>query len=99
MTPLRRRPTLQVPSRPDCHEVAAVLQAYLDGELGEDEAGRVAEHLQHCQRCDIEASTVQQVIAAIRRQRPEFDRGTYARLTGVLDDLVGHDGPEQETAG
>lgn len=103
----RRRESRSVSAEPDCHEVAAVLQSYLDGELPAQDADRVAAHLEHCHRCDIEATTVRRVIDAIQRQRPELDAGTYARLTGVLDELVGpdgsgqHDGPNgpQEPAG
>ena len=84
----RREPPLQVSEEPDCHEVAEVLQSYLDGELAERDAGRVAEHLEHCHRCDIEATTVQQVIEAIQRQRPALDDATVGRLTGVIDQLV-----------
>jgi len=84
-----------VSAEPDCHEVAAVLQSYLDGELEAQDADRVAAHLEHCHRCDIEATTVRKVIDAIQQQRPELDAGTYARLTGVLDELVGGDGTEE----
>jgi hypothetical protein len=97
MMRLRRRAPRSVSAEPDCHEVATVLQSYLDGELPAQDAGRVAEHLEHCQRCDIEATTVRKVIDAIQRQRPELDPGTYARLTGVIDELVGPDGTEEPT--
>ena len=93
MKPFRRRPVLDVSAEPDCHEVAEVLQSYLDGELAERDAGRVAEHLEHCHRCDIEATTVQQVIAAIQRQRPVLDDATVGRLTGVIDQLAQPDEP------
>ena len=93
MKRFRRRPPLDVSAEPDCHEVAEVLQSYLDGELAERDAGRVAEHLEHCQRCEIEAATVQQVIAAIQRQRPVLDDATVGRLTGVIDQLVAPDEP------
>lgn len=90
----RRRGTRSVSAEPDCHEVAAVLQSYLDGELAPQDADRVADHLQHCHRCEIEATTVRKVIDAIQRQRSELDAGTYARLTGVLDQLVAPDQPD-----
>ncbi|MFU8840612.1 MAG: zf-HC2 domain-containing protein [Nitriliruptoraceae bacterium] len=95
MMRVRRRPPRSVSAEPDCHEVATVLQSYLDGELPTQDAGRVATHLEHCQRCDIEATTVRKVIDAIQRQRPELDAGTYARLTGVIDELVGPDETEE----
>ncbi len=82
----RRSPT-PLPDQPDCDEVAAVLQAYLDGELGPQDADKVHEHLRHCDRCEIAASTVTRVIDAIRRQRPDLDPEPVERLTGFLDQL------------
>ncbi len=93
MMRVRRRPPRGVSAQPDCQEVAAVLQSFLDGELPAQDADRVAAHLEHCHRCDIEATTVRKIIDAIQRQRPELDPGTYARLAVVVDELVGPDGP------
>jgi anti-sigma factor RsiW len=92
----RRRLPLPLPPDPDCHVVGAVLQAYLDGELGPEDAGLVAEHLEHCERCDIEAATVERVVEAIRRQRPDLDPGPIDRLAAFVDRLGGDgkaDGP------
>lgn len=85
---MRRRPQLPLPPEPDCHEVGAVLQSYLDGELGAEDTGVVAAHLEHCERCGIEAATVTRVIAAIRRQRPDLDPEPLARLAGFVDQLA-----------
>jgi len=84
---MRRRPQLPLPPEPDCHQVGAVLQSYLDGELGPEDAGIVAAHLEHCQRCEIESETVSKVISVIRRQRPDLDPGPIERLTGFIDQL------------
>lgn len=92
---LRRRLPLPLPPDPECHVVGAVLQAYLDGELGPQDAELVAEHLQHCERCEIEASTVEQVVDAIKRQRPDLDPAPVERLTGFVERLT-HDGPPAE---
>lgn len=83
----RERLPLPVPPDPDCHQVGSVLQAYLDGELGPQDAELVAEHLQHCQRCGIEAATVTGVIDAIKRQRPDLDPAPLERLTRFVDRL------------
>lgn len=85
---LRRRPVLPLPARPDCEHVGAVLQAYLDGELGPSDAELVAEHLQHCERCGIERETVDRVIDVIRRQRPDLDPEPIDRLSGFVDRLT-----------
>lgn len=84
----RRRRPLPVPRDPDCHAVGAVLQAYLDGELGPQDAELVAEHLEHCERCQIESATVERVVAAIRRQRPDLDPVPIDRLAGFVDRLT-----------
>jgi anti-sigma factor RsiW len=88
----RRGLPAPLPPEPDCGQVAAVLQAYLDGELAAADTDAVAGHLEHCQRCNIEARTVAQVIDAIQRQRPDLDRASLDRLAGVVDGLT-RDGP------
>lgn len=92
---MRRRLPSPLPLQPDCHVVEAVLQAYLDGELGPDDAEVVAAHLAHCQRCQIEVTTVERVIDAIKRQRPDLDPAPIERLAGYVDRLT-RDGPPPE---
>lgn len=84
---MRRRPQLPLPPEPDCHQVGAVLQSYLDGELGAEDAGLVTAHLEHCERCEIESETVTKVIESIRRQRPDLDPARIDRLTGFVEGL------------
>lgn len=86
----RRRLPLPLPAQPECHVVGAVLQAFLDGELGADDAEIVAAHLEHCERCGIERATTQRVITAIRRQRPDLDAALVERLTGFVDRIGDH---------
>ena len=88
-----RRPATPLPAEPSCEQVAEVLQAYLDGELGPQDAGLVAAHLEHCKRCRIEAATYEQVIAAIRRQRPPVPPEVNERLTALVDELLPPDDP------
>ncbi len=84
----RQRQPLPLPTAPDCHQVGSVLQAYLDGELGPRDAEVMAGHLEHCDRCGIEATTVDRVIDAIKRQRPDLDPVPLRRLTGFVDQLL-----------
>lgn len=84
-----RRLPLPLPPEPDCHAVGAVLQAYLDGELGPQDAELVAAHLVHCERCQIESVTVERVVEAIRQQRPDLDAEPIERLAGFVDRLTG----------
>jgi anti-sigma factor RsiW len=87
----RRGTPTPLPPQPACHEVGAVLQAYLDGELGPQDAELVAEHLEHCERCQIEARTVDRVVAVIRRQRPDLEADALSRLERFVDELPGLD--------
>jgi predicted anti-sigma-YlaC factor YlaD len=89
---MRRRLPVPLPPRPDCHVVGAVLQAYLDGELGPKDAEVVAAHLEHCERCGIEQATVTRVIDAIRHQRPDLDPDPVERLGGFVESMIEHGG-------
>jgi len=80
-----RRAVTPLPPDPDCGQVGAVLQAYADGELGPQDGERVAEHLEHCDRCGIEAATIDRVIEAIRRQRPDLEADALDRLGRFVD--------------
>jgi anti-sigma factor RsiW len=87
MSWFRRLPT-PLPEDPSCEQVGAVLQAFVDGELGPPDTDLVADHLEHCERCRIEATTVQRVIDTIRAQRVELSPQLQARLTAMVDELV-----------
>lgn len=84
----RRQPVTPLPVAPSCEQVGAVLQAYLDGELDPGDTSSVVAHLEHCERCSIEADTMHRVIAAIQRQRPELEPEVLDRLASVVDDLA-----------
>ena len=87
----RRTAAIQpLPDDPDCHEVARVLQSFLDGELGPDDAEKVAAHLALCEPCDIESSTIEAVRDAIRTQRPDIDTQEVARLERFVDEIDRH---------
>ncbi len=89
MNPFRRTtpPPYPLPTEPSCEQVGQVLQAYLDGELGPQDAERVAAHLVHCDRCEIELDIIDGVVHAIRRQRSALDAAVLDRLTDALQDL------------
>jgi len=100
----RREPATPLPDEPSCEQVGAVLQAFVDGELGPHDTDRVADHLEHCERCRIEATTVQRVIDTIRAQRVELAPELQARLTAMVDELLpptshGKDGPAEHPEG
>ncbi len=75
----RRRPT--APDRPlDCAEVAGLLQIYLDDESDAVTARRVAEHLEDCRRCGLEAEVYHDIKASLARQAVPLSAGAVARL-------------------
>ena len=50
-----------------CHQVGQVLQSYLDNELDDDAARKVAAHLEDCRRCGLEAETYEALKASLQR--------------------------------
>lgn len=74
---------------PDCREVAKVLQSFLDGELPPEQAGLVADHVEHCDRCGIDADVYRQVKDSLAQLRSPADRDVVGRLVAFADDLVG----------
>lgn len=51
-----------------CMQVMRVLQSYLDGQTDEVTARRVANHLDACRRCGLEAATYREIKAALARR-------------------------------
>lgn len=77
-------------SRSDCHQVAKVLQSYLDGETEAPTSSMVAEHLEVCRKCGLEASTYLAIKTAIAANAPEttpVDNDAVARLRDFADGL------------
>jgi anti-sigma factor RsiW len=63
-----------------CNQVGQVLQAYLDDELDEDAAHKVAAHLEDCRRCGLEAETYEALKASLRRGPSGLADEPVARL-------------------
>ncbi len=77
-------------SRSDCHQVAKVLQSYLDGETEAPTSRMVAEHLEVCRKCGLEASTylaIKTAIAANASEMAPVDNDAVARLRDFADGL------------
>lgn len=72
-----------------CHEVAAVLQPYIDGETDDVTAARVRRHLADCRRCGMEEATYAALKAAIAR-RASLDAEALERLRAFSAGLVEH---------
>lgn len=73
---------------PDCREVAQVLQSYLDGELPPSKTHLVARHLEHCERCGIEADVYEEVKRSLAALATPVDRGAVQRLRLFARDLA-----------
>lgn len=63
-----------------CHQVGKILQTYLDDELDDDAARKVAAHLEDCRRCGLEAETYEALKAALRRGPAELADEPITRL-------------------
>jgi len=83
------------PSR-ECARVGRVLQQYLDDEIDQGTARRVAAHLEVCRHCGLEAATYRKVKAALARHSIPDDE-TMSRLRRFADELAAGDDPEQPT--
>lgn len=86
------------PPSKECMRVGEVLQMYLDGEFDGD-ASWIADHLDDCAHCGLEAEAIEAMKAAISRQgspdaearlrMQEFaDRLASGEMHDVVDDLA-----------
>ncbi|HSO70905.1 MAG TPA: zf-HC2 domain-containing protein [Arachnia sp.] len=74
----------------ECHRVAKVLQAYLDGEVDHMTADMVSTHLETCRRCGLEANTYRAIKAATLGAESEpapVDPDAVARLRRFAEGL------------
>ncbi|GAC1602892.1 MAG: zf-HC2 domain-containing protein [Acidimicrobiales bacterium] len=83
--PRRLRGTRQTAS---CMQVMRVLQSYLDGQIDEITARRVASHLEACRQCGLEASTYLEIKASLARKGSPADEQTLDRLRAFSAALV-----------
>ncbi len=71
-----------------CHQVGQVLQAYLDQELDDDAARKVAAHLEDCRRCGLERETYVALKASLQRVPADASVEPVARLREFGERLV-----------
>jgi anti-sigma factor RsiW len=75
--PRRLRGTKEMAS---CMQVMRILQSYLDGHTDEVTARRVANHLDACRRCGLQAATYQEIKASLSRRATPPDQSAVERL-------------------
>ncbi len=78
----RNRPTVS------CREVGKVLQSYLDGDVEPDFAAKIADHIEACRDCGLEAETYQRIIDSLAGHRPTVDDAALDRLREFGESLT-----------
>ncbi|MEX0868508.1 MAG: zf-HC2 domain-containing protein [Nitriliruptoraceae bacterium] len=74
-----------------CRQIRRELQTFLDGETDMPQTRQIAAHLAICVRCGLEAASLRQVIADLRRSHHTPSTAATHRLTAALDALAAHD--------
>ncbi len=84
-----RRPSRWPRRRPmDCHQVAEVLQTYLDREIDAVTAVRISRHLEACRRCGMELHAYHQIKQALASHREHSDPEALSRLRDFSHQLI-----------
>lgn len=73
--------------RLSCRQVGEVLQAYLDAEVDDLTARRIAHHLEECRRCGMELEVYRTIKSRLARDG-EVDREAFDRLRRFGEQLV-----------
>ena len=71
-----RRPS----SEARCREVKRVINAWVDGEVEEDFAQKIADHLEDCRRCGLAVDIYTRIKESLQSRPPEIDDEAVARL-------------------
>ncbi len=79
-----------------CWQVGHLLQSYLDGEVDDLTARRVARHLELCRRCGLEASTYAEIKKALARRGAPVPGDAHERLQRLAEQLM--DTPPDQSA-
>lgn len=87
MSPWYRR-RHAIADRPlNCRKVGEVLQSFLDGHTDARMTAKVAEHLEDCRRCGLEASVYREIKASLAKQSPALPESTLDRLRWFAREL------------
>jgi anti-sigma factor RsiW len=86
-------------TRMGCMRTMAVLQSYLDGNVDEVTARRVAAHLEDCRRCGLEVEVYSEIKAALANKRDAIDPAALDRLQHFATHLAHGDDPGADNRG
>ena len=73
----------------NCREVGKVLQSYLDDDVEEDFAAKIAAHLEACRDCGLELETYQQIKTSLAAKMPDVDPDAIERLRAFGAEISG----------
>jgi anti-sigma factor RsiW len=80
---------LRARNRPlTCRGVGKLLQAYLDGEVPDTAALLVADHLDVCRRCGLEADAYRALVSSLAHLSSPADTERLERLRAFADELA-----------
>jgi anti-sigma factor RsiW len=82
------RASMRGRSRLPCRAVGKLLQAYLDAEMPDTSALLVADHLDDCRRCGLEAEAYRWLISSLTSLAETDDPERLARLRSFADELA-----------
>jgi len=84
-----RWPEVRPGERLSCPEVGRLLQRFLDGELDDGNSiAALADHLEECRRCGLEADTYRAIKAVLADHRPDLEPESVERLREFGERLV-----------
>jgi anti-sigma factor RsiW len=78
----------RTPRRLSCRQVGRLLQTYLDSELPNARAVLVADHLDACRRCGLEADSYRWLKAQLAGLAPHTDECQLDRVRRFADELA-----------
>ena len=82
---------MPLPEMARCYRTSRALQRYLDGEADDLTAARVAEHLEECRRCGLQARTYRAIKQALRSGSRDVDELALRRLHAFSRSLADTD--------
>lgn len=82
-----------------CRRVGETLQAYLDGEVDDLSARRIAHHLENCRRCGMELDVYTEIKASLQRRGGDVNGEALERLRSFGQQLASGAGDKSAAEG